>query len=76
MQVDIKTLSKKASVDDKPDFKRINQQINQSLRSQKDWDVFKLYFEDINKNFYQKLKEISPNLTTNDHRLCALINLI
>jgi len=75
MQVDIKTLSKKADLVDKPDFKRINQQINQSLRSQKDWDVFKLYFEDINKNFYQKLKEINPNLTTNDHRLCALIKL-
>jgi len=75
MQVDIKTLSKKASIDDKPDFKRINQQINQSLRSQKDWDVFKLYFEDINKNFYKKLKEINPELTTNDHRLCALIKL-
>ena len=75
MQADIKTLSKKASVDDKQDFKRINQQINQSLRSHKDWDVFKLYFEDVNKNFYQKLMKINPDLTTNDHRLCALIKL-
>ncbi len=75
MQLDIKTLSKKASTDDKPKFKRINQQINQSLRSHKDWDVFKLYFEDVNRNFYQKLKDINPDLTTNDHRLCALIKL-
>jgi len=75
MQLDIKTLSKKANIEDKPDYNRINQQIKQSLRSQKDWDVFKLYFEDINKNFYQKLKEINPALTTNDHRLCALIKL-
>jgi len=75
IQFDIKVLSKKAPIEDKPDFKRINQQINQSLRSQKDWDVFKLYFEDINKNFYQKLNEINPDLTTNDHRLCALIKL-
>ena len=75
MQLDIKTLSKKASIDDKPDFKRINLQINQSLRSHKDWDVFKLYFEDVNRNFYKKLVEINPELTTNDHRLCALIKL-
>ncbi|MFK5855295.1 MAG: tetratricopeptide repeat protein [Bacteroidota bacterium] len=75
MQSDIKTLSKKASIDDKSDFKRINMQINQSLRSHKDWDVFKLYFEDVNKNFYEKLNEINPELTTNDHRLCALIKL-
>jgi len=75
MQLDIKTLSKKANIDDKADFKRINQQINQSLRSHKDWDVFKLYFEDVNRNFYKKLVEINPDLTTNDHRLCALIKL-
>ena len=75
MQLGIKALSKKADINDKPGFKQINLQINQSLRSHKDWDVFKLYFEDINKNFYKKLKEINPDLTTNDHRLCALIKL-
>ena len=75
MQLDIKAMSIKASDEDKPNYKRINLQINQSLRSQKDWDVFKLYFEDVNKNFYQKLNEINPELTTNDHRLCALIKL-
>jgi len=75
MQSDLKNLSKKASTEDKADFKRINLQINQSLRSHKDWDVFKLYFEDVNKNFYKKLNKINPELTTNDHRLCALIKL-
>ena len=75
IQFDLKTLSKKARMEDKPDFKRLNLQINQSLRSHKDWDVFKLYFEDVNHNFYKKLKEINPELTTNDHRLCALIKL-
>ena len=75
IQTDIKNMAKKASDDDKPNYKRINLQINQSLRLQKDWDVFKLYFEDVNKKFYQKLNEINPDLTTNDHRLCALIKL-
>ena len=75
IQSDIKELSKKASIDEKPNYKRINQLISQSLRSHKDWDVFKLYFEDVNKDFYKKLKEINPDLTTNDHRLCALIKL-
>jgi len=75
IQSDIKNLSKKADTDDKPDFKRINLEINQSLRSDKDWDVFKLYFEDVNRNFYNRLNDINPELTTNDHRLCALIKL-
>ena len=75
MQNDLKALAKKASTDDKPYFKRINLQILQSLRSHKDWDVFKLYFEDVNRDFYHKLDEINSDLTTNDHRLCALIKL-
>jgi len=75
IQSDIKELSKKALIEEKPNYKRINQLINQSLRSHKDWDVFKLYFEDVNRDFYSRLKEINPDLTTNDHRLCALIKL-
>jgi tetratricopeptide (TPR) repeat protein len=75
IQTDIKTLSRKKSSDDKSEYKRINFQINQSLRSDKDWDVFKLYFEDVNRDFYKNLNLINPELTTNDHRLCALIKL-
>jgi len=75
VQGEISDLRKKADINEKPRYKQINQKINQSLRSDNDWDVFKLYFEDINKNFYEKLKEINPELTTNDHRLCALIKL-
>ena len=75
IQTDIKELSKTASIEEKPNYKRINQLINLSLRSHKDWDVFKLYFEDVNRDFYSRLKEINPDLTTNDHRLCALIKL-
>ncbi len=75
MQDDLKILAKKATTDDTADFKKINLQINHSLRSHKDWDVFKLYFEDVNRDFFNKLNEINPDLTTNDHRLCALIKL-
>ena len=49
--------------------------IAQSLRSHKDWDVFKLYFQEVNKNFYARLEAINANLTTNEQRLCALIKL-
>ncbi len=64
-----------ASDQDASMVKRIKFLINESLRSDKDWDVFKLYFEEINKGFFEKLKEINPELTINDLRLCALIKL-
>jgi len=75
IQSSIMEMSKKAPVDDKSNYKRVLLQIGQSLRSQKDWDVFKLYFEDVNRNFYNKLNEINPDLSKNDYRICALIKL-
>ncbi|NOR75545.1 MAG: tetratricopeptide repeat protein [Draconibacterium sp.] len=50
-------------------------QINRNLHSEKDWELFKLYFEQVNKTFFQKLKNINPELTQHDLRLAALIKL-
>ncbi len=72
---EIKEELKSASEKDATAVKRVNFLINESLRSDKDWDVFKLYFEEINEGFFEKVKEINPELTTNDLRLCALIKL-
>ncbi len=72
---EIKDELKVVSEKDAPAVKRVNFLINESLRSDKDWDVFKLYFEEINKGFFESVKEINPELTTNDLRLCALIKL-
>lgn len=75
IQKSLKELAKKAPLDEKPNYKQLTLQIKQSLQSDKEWDVFKLYFEDVNKGFYNKLNEINPELTTYDHRICALIKL-
>ncbi|MBI9037242.1 MAG: tetratricopeptide repeat protein [Bacteroidales bacterium] len=75
IQNEVKDLSKKANANEKPRYKRISHQINQSLRADNDWDVFRLYFEDVNKNFFSYLKSINSDLTTNDLRLCALVKL-
>ncbi len=45
------------------------------MRKKKDRDLFKLYFEQINESFFDKLKKINPALTGNDYKLCALIKL-
>ena len=42
-------------------------------REDKVWDEFDLRFEQINSDFYQKLREIDPGLTPNERRLCAFI---
>jgi len=56
-------------------FRKLKRQINRSIKADDDWEVFKMYFEQINSSFFEKLREINPELTTYDLRLCALIKL-
>lgn len=60
---------------EKEAMKQILRVVQQGLNIEKDWDLFKIYFEQINERFFDKLKEINPALTGNDYRLCALTKL-
>ncbi len=59
----------------KTKLKRLKREVNHLLESEKDWDTFKLYFEQVNKDFLKKLKEINPDLTQTDIRLATLLKL-
>jgi DNA-binding CsgD family transcriptional regulator len=75
IQEELAELSKKAKTENKAAFSRLKMLIKRNLRSEKDWDLFKLYFEDVNKNFYEDLQKLSADLTSNDLKLCALLKL-
>lgn len=75
IQEELVAITKKAITDNKPALNRIKMLIKKNLRSEKDWDLFKLYFEDVNKQFYEELAKISRELTPNDLKLCALLKL-
>lgn len=75
IQNELVVLGKKADSESKQAFSRLKLLIKRNLRSEKDWDLFRLYFEDVNKNFYDELKKISSDLTSNELRLCALLKL-
>ncbi len=53
----------------------LKQQISRSIKADDDWEVFKIYFEQINASFFDRLMEINPALTKYDLRLAALIKL-
>ena len=59
----------------KSKLKRLKKDVHHYLNSEKDWDTFKMYFEQINKDFTKKLKQINPDLTQNDIRLATLLKL-
>jgi tetratricopeptide (TPR) repeat protein len=57
------------------DMRNVVKDINRIQRTEKDWELFKKYFEKVNQDFNRKLNEISHELSTHDHRLAALISL-
>lgn len=57
------------------ELKRLLKTIDESFRLDKDWEEFKLYFEQIYTGFYAKLKINYPELSNQELRHCALIRL-
>ncbi|WP_066631953.1 tetratricopeptide repeat protein [Labilibacter marinus] len=45
------------------------------INSKQDWNEFDIRFTSINQEFYKSLSNQHPQLTSKDHKLCALIKL-
>ncbi len=56
-------------------FKDLNKIIKDSLNIDKDWEQFKSMFEKVHQNFFIKLKQICPELSENELRLCAYLKI-
>jgi len=56
-------------------IRTLQQELNKSLRYDKDWEVFSIYFNELNKDFFEKLTAINPNLSQHDLRLAALLRM-
>ncbi len=49
--------------------------VNYSFHLDKDWENFRLHFEQVHQSFFDRLNELYPDLSPNDRKLCALIRL-
>ncbi len=56
-------------------IRSFQRQIKRNMNLEKDWEMFKMYFEEVNKNFYTNLRKISNELTPGDLKLAALVKL-
>jgi hypothetical protein len=56
-------------------FKKLSRVIEFGFAVDKDWDDFKMYFEEVQTDFFPRLKEKFPELGSADLKLCALIKL-
>lgn len=49
--------------------------IDSNLNTEKDWEVFEFYFNEIHQNFFESLKKEYLDLTPTELKLCAYIRL-
>lgn len=55
--------------------KEIKNKINEALYENKDWEAFKLQFNEIHPLFFKTLLKYHPGLSNNDLRLCAYLKM-
>ncbi|RLD54227.1 MAG: hypothetical protein DRJ05_15065, partial [Bacteroidetes bacterium] len=75
LQKDVIMLSENSKSNSKQDFNPVIRALDRNLKLNQDWDLFKKYFEDVNKEFYAKLKDINQEITVSEMRLAALVKL-
>ena len=58
-----------------PELSRLQYMISHSFNLDKDWDDFRIYFEQVHHRFFQELQARFKDLTAKELRLCALMKL-
>ncbi len=59
-----------------PEMKEVGRLMkNIDHRTSKSWEEFEVRFMSVHEGFYERLQSTFPNLSQNDHKLCALIKL-
>lgn len=72
---EISSLAKTANGEDKKALRALVRRIDFNIQSDEDWNTFRLYFEQTNHGFYEKLALINNDLTGTELKLCSLIKL-
>ncbi|MGV3696398.1 tetratricopeptide repeat protein [Flavobacterium sp.] len=69
---EIKTILTKKGPTSEKDLKKL---VSKYTIQENNWRDFDNYFESVNKNFYTRLKQKYPEISSNDLKICALIKL-
>lgn len=56
-------------------IKSVISTINKNITSEDSWKVFQEAFDSVDKDFLKRIKQLHPNLTANDLRLCAYLRM-
>ena len=73
--IEIRDNLKQLNGNSEKQLKTIITEINKDISEEDNWNMFKEAFNNADKDFLKKVKELHPNLTPNDLRLCAYLRL-
>ena len=62
-------------VEDGKALKHVIKIIDKNINNTDDWNLFQEAFNNADKDFLKKIKQLHPSLTANDLRLCAYLRL-
>ena len=68
-------LSKLAHLDEDSDLSRITSLLKDVENNSTHWDQFASHFDELNDGFFSRLKQIHPDLSRNDLKVCAYLRL-
>ncbi len=69
------SFSKHIPIESEHEYNSLKRQLKKSIQSEEDWDLFKHYFEEVNKDFFPSLIKINKKLTPSELKLSALVKL-
>lgn len=75
MMESISRLKGQVEIDCRKELIGMERTIKKHLQVDKDWEDFKLRFENLHSGFFDQLLEVKPNLSSNDLRLSALVKM-
>lgn len=72
----ISTIIKNHDINDSsPSFRHLIRLIRDVEKTDEDWEQFSLHFNNVNTDFFNKLKDHFPDITPNELKLCAYLKM-
>ena len=72
---DINRLLKNDTIITRNEIAKVLKTIDENIKFDNDWYRIKAHFEKIHSGFFDCLRKMHPQLTPNDHKLCALLRM-
>jgi len=66
---------KDACSDNKKELSALKRKLQKTMHAEEDWELFRNYFEELNKDFFRNLQAATPGLTASEMKLSALVKL-